>query len=85
MSSLKKFEGYLATANGSSVSGIKLEQAFLAENEEGLLAAGYIKQYLGGKGGKTGRGGYSQCSQGQATLSPNQTNNVVKDSSPTEK
>ena len=43
MSSLKKFKGDLTVGNASSSSGIKLEPAFLAENEEALLAAGYVK------------------------------------------
>ena len=55
MNSLKKFKGDITAGNGSSSSGIKLEPAFLAENEEALLAAGYVKQY---RGGKPGRGGY---------------------------
>ena len=43
-------------------SGLKLEPAFLAENEEALFAAGYVKQYSEGKGGKPGRGKNSQGS-----------------------
>lgn len=74
MNSLKKFKGDLTTGNGSSSSGIKLEPAFLAENEEALLAAGYVKQYREGKGGKLGRGGYSRGRQGQQ---PNRKMNPI--------
>ena len=74
MKSLKKIKGEITTGNGSSSSGIKLETTFLAENKEALLAAGYVKQYRGGKGGKPGRGGYSRGSQGQQ---PNRKMNPI--------
>ena len=63
--SLKKFKADFAEGSSSagSSSGIKLEPSFLAENEEALLAAGYVKQYRGGKAGKQGRGGYSRGRQ----------------------
>lgn len=43
-SSLKKFKGEMCDSGTSHSSGpsIKLEPAFLAENEEALLAAGYV-------------------------------------------
>ena len=40
-SSLKKFKGDSGVQNEKS--SIKLEPAYLAENEEALLAAGYVK------------------------------------------
>ena len=40
--SLKKFKGDITGGNLSV--GIKLESTFLAENEEALLDAGYVKQ-----------------------------------------
>ena len=71
MNSLKKFKGDITAGNGSSSSGIKLEPAFLAENEEALLAAGYVKQY---RGGKPGRGGYSHGNHAQAAQQDRQVN-----------
>ena len=65
MNSLKKFKGDIAAGKGSSSSGIKLEPAFLAENEEALLAAGYVKQSHGGKVSKNGRWGYNPCNKSQ--------------------
>lgn len=57
--SLQKFKGDITEGQRSSSSAIKLEPAFLAENEEALLAAGYSKQFRGGrKSGVTGRSGY---------------------------
>ena len=54
-------------AEGSSSpcsgSGIKLEPAFIAENEEALLAAGYVKQYRGGKAHQPGRDRFSHSRQ----------------------
>ena len=48
--SLKKFKG--DRESNSSSGAFKLEPTFLAENEEALLAAGYVK----GKRGKQGGG-----------------------------
>ena len=45
--SLKKFKGYFTNGKASSNLNIKLQPAFLAENEETLLAAEYSKQYCG--------------------------------------
>lgn len=57
--SLKKFKGDIAEGKSQSSPSIKLEPAFLAENEEALLAAGYIKQSRskGSNKGNYGRGG----------------------------
>ena len=64
--SLKKFKGDITEGSISTAASVKLEPAFLAENEEALLAAGYYKQ---GQGKRSGRGGYSrgggQRGQGQ--------------------
>ena len=66
--SLKKFKGDITGGNLSA--GIKLEPTFLAENEEALLAAGYVKQNQAkkvtnwGKGGGYNRGG-GRRTQGQ--------------------
>ena len=73
MSSLKKFKGDLTVGNASSSSGIKLEPAFLAENEEALLAAGYVKQSFGRKTGKKGKSGYSRGSPVQQDKQMNPT------------
>ena len=59
--SLKKFKGEAGHSKGEIVNtNIKLEPAFLAQNEEALLAAGYVKRgnsYSGYKrGGRSGRG-----------------------------
>lgn len=63
--SLKKFKADFAEGSSSpgSGSGIKLEPSFLADNEEALLAAGYVKQNRGGKAGKSGRGGFGRGRQ----------------------
>ena len=63
--SLKKFMADFAEGSSSpgSGSGIKLEPSFLADNEEALLAAGYVKQNRGGKAGKSGRGGFGRGRQ----------------------
>ena len=42
--SLKKFKGDITEGSISTAASVKLEPAFLAENEEALLAAGYYKQ-----------------------------------------
>ena len=42
--SLKKFKGDISGGSASLGSSVKLEPAFLAENEEALLAAGYVRQ-----------------------------------------
>ena len=47
--SLRKFKGDFTEGKVSSNLSIKLQPAFLAENEEALLAAGYSKQYRGKK------------------------------------
>ena len=56
--SLKKFKGDIVEGSVSLGSSIKFEPAFLAEHEEALLAAGYVKQFCGGRGAKAGRGSY---------------------------
>ena len=63
--SLKKFKADFAEGSSSacSGSGIKLEPSFIAENEEALLAAGYVKQYRGGKANKPGRDRFSHGRQ----------------------
>ena len=46
-SSLNKFKGEIVSSSGGATGGgaaIKLEPAFLAQNEEALLAAGYARQ-----------------------------------------
>ena len=71
-SALRKFKGGQATPGGASSGatagnyGIKLEPAFLAQNEEALLAAGYVKKRNNGNwrgiqkgGGGAWRGRYS--------------------------
>ena len=45
--SLKKFKGDISGGSESLGSSVKLEPAFLAENEEALLAAGYVRQGQG--------------------------------------
>lgn len=67
--SLKKFKGEVTegAAHGSTPS-IKLEPTFLAQNEEALLAAGYVRAKQGGRfnstsqrvGGRSGRGGFAR-------------------------
>ena len=42
--SLKKCKGDITEESASLSSSVKLEPTFLAENEEALLAAGYVKQ-----------------------------------------
>ena len=42
-SSLKKFKGDDVHARGNGNVGIKLDPAYLAENKDILLAAGYVK------------------------------------------
>ena len=70
--SLKKFKGDIAEGSANSSSSIKLETAFLAEHEEALLAAGYIKQ---NRGGRSGKGAYSRGNQrGRAQQSSKKIN-----------
>ena len=70
--SLKKFKGDKAEGSANSSTSIKLEPAFLAEHEETLLAAGYIKQY---RGGRSGKGAYSRGNQrGRAQQSSKKVN-----------
>lgn len=71
-SSLKKFKGEVCDSGTSHSSGpsIKLEPAFLAENEEALLAAGYVRSnahrpgFSGGRRGGRGRAYDSMKQQG---------------------
>ena len=67
--SLKKFKGDITEGSASLSSCVKLEPTILAENEEALLAAGYVKQFQGRKTGKSVRGGYNrggkQCNHQQ--------------------
>ena len=65
MIKLKYKVGGVYGKNDGSLDGIKLEPAFLTENEEALLAAGYVKNktqsgfYRGEfQGGNNYRGGY---------------------------
>ena len=63
--SLQKFKGDIAKGQRGSSSAIKLEPAYLTENEEALLAAGYNKQFTRGKrSGGPGRSGYGRGNQG---------------------
>ena len=43
----KKFKGIIAEGQSNTSSAIKLEPAFLAQQEEALAAAGYIKWFEG--------------------------------------
>ena len=52
--SLKKFKGDIAEGSASMRSSIKLEPAFLAQNEEALLAAGSVKQGQNNRTAKKG-------------------------------
>ena len=49
--SLKKFKGDSECSSNSSNAAVKLEPTFLAENEEALFAAGYLKRKRGKQGG----------------------------------
>ena len=70
--SLKKFKGDIAEGSANSSTSIKLEPAFLAEHEEALLAAGYIKH---NRGGRSGKGAYSRGNQrGRAQQSSKKVN-----------
>ena len=51
----QRFKGSIAEGQDGLSSGIKLEPAFLAEHQEALLAAGYVKQFGGGKTGRWGK------------------------------
>ena len=51
----QRFKGSIAEGQDGFSSGIKLEPAFLAEHQEALLAAGYVKQFGGGKTGRWGK------------------------------
>ena len=69
---LKKFKGDIAEGSANSSTSIKLEPVFLAEHEVALLAAGYIKQY---RGGRSGIGAYSRGNQrGRAQQSSKKVN-----------
>ena len=57
--SLKKFKGDISGGSASLGSSVKLEPAFLAENEEALLAAGYVRQGQGKGNAKSKRGGFN--------------------------
>ena len=57
--SLKKFKGDISGGSASLGSSVKLEPAFLAENEEALLAAGYVRQGQGKGNAKSRRGGFN--------------------------
>ena len=58
--SLKTFKRNIAEGSVSLGTSIKLEPAFLAENEEALLSDGYVKQGQGKRSVKSGRSGYSR-------------------------
>ena len=57
--SLKKFKGDISGGSASLGSSVKLEPAFLAVNEEALLAAGYVRQGQGKGNAKSRRGGFN--------------------------
>ena len=61
-SALRKFQGGQIFGGHSSAQSIKLEPAFLAENEEVLLAAGYVKR--GGRSRGRGFGSSRQSNSG---------------------
>ena len=64
--SLQKFKGDITEGQRGSSSAIKLEPAYLAENEEAVLAAGYSRQYSRGrKSGASGRSGHSRGNPGR--------------------
>lgn len=75
--SLKKFKGEGAHAKSGNVpANIKLEPAFLAENEEALWAAGYVKRPFQNtrRGGRSMRGsfnnGFQSSQRGVKKLNP---------------
>ena len=49
--SLKEFNGDSECSSNSSSAAVKLEPTFLAENEEAILDAGYVKGKRGKQGG----------------------------------
>ena len=59
---LLKIQRRFKEGKASSNLSIKLEPAFLAENEEALLAAGYSRQYRG-KTGRSDKRGYNHGNQ----------------------
>ena len=80
-SSLKKFKG--AYGGQKEKSAIKLEPAYLAENEEALLAAGYVKakgeNFDSRRGPRWERGGFfrNQSNRGaKKNFSPKSTTNM---------
>lgn len=76
--SLKKFKGEGGQSKSASPS-IKLEPAFLAENEEALMAAGYVRRgstNFGYRRGRPYRGrgqnfGFSSSQRGTKNINPN--------------
>ena len=67
---MRKQRDHLKIRGGSSSacsgSGINLEQSFIAENDEALLAEGYFKNYRGRKAHKPGRDRFSHGRQDHA-------------------
>ena len=64
---LQKFQGGQIFGSGSLSQAVKLEPAFLAENEEALFAAGYVKKsergdFRGSGTSKHSRGGFGRGS-----------------------
>ena len=57
--SLQKFKGDITEGSASLNSHVKLEPTLLVENEEALLAAGYVRKFQGRKTRKSRRGGYN--------------------------
>ena len=64
-SSLQKFKGGIAEGQASTSSAIKLETAFLAQQEEALAAAGYMYKRFEGKTGRWRKDNYSNQHRGQ--------------------
>jgi len=95
--SLLKFKGEVGSASDSGALGqsIKLEPAFFADNEEALLAAGYVKQRSGVQGGgynrqsvRGGQSSYGRSYSGNQRGAPSQrgyrfSRNIKKRMNPT--
>ena len=74
--SLKKFKGDFTEGKASSNLSIKVEPAFLAENEEALLVAGYSKQYRG-KTGRSDKRSYNHGNQHNHGHQPTRKKNLM--------
>jgi len=62
--SLKKFKGEGGSSPTQGAAAIKLEPTYLAENEEALMAAGYVKAKSGGQHSYNSRRGGRQYDHG---------------------